>query len=456
MKKLLPCTLLVLITLVFINGHKHSCWAFSPFDDSPIVINNGVSRPDTAFLSGEKSLATSKKNSSSFWSKLAPKIKGTFNKAKENVSDGYGNEASTVNKKLPKYIVESIFLPGHESKEMVCQGIAYLPSQLVDAHEQKGPCDYILLSYYPKASGQPSQIIVIDKNSRKAVRRFSLYKKSGKAYNGHAGGIAVAGKYLWVASGNKIYAFSAQEILDFIAAKATLPEAVSGLPKSFDKLPAKKLTCVKTYEVDSKASYLSFDGKYLWVGDFSKASYNKYAPVKHHGILGRNCWIAGYLVDSEGMPTSTKKYVYTSKGKKYSAYKPDGLIAMRESVQGMAICGDYAALSLSFGAANSKLAIYKNPLKTKGTKVSYKPSSQSEAIFVEAWELTDKNWLKTVKLAAGSEDLEYDGSSLYVTFECSSKNYNKKWKKTNPTVKMTEDFYLIDPIKIVEAKKRLN
>ena len=460
MKRNFSKSVLVLAALMLLNGYCGTCYAASPFEEESTTVSLTKKTEDTTV---SKSSDDSKEEKSGFWSslgKLAKKgvsvVKGGAKKAKDAVVGGYekvsGAIKSVASKKKDSYIVESIFLPGHESKEMVCQGIAYLPEKVMDADQQGDGVNtkYVLLSYYPKNSDQPSQILVVDRSTQKAVKRFALYKSNGKAYTGHAGGIAVAGQYLWVASGGTIYGFEVQEILDFIKDSKTKASAVSGLPDSMDKLPAKDLTAVKTYSVDSKASFVSFDGKYIWVGDFTKGS--NYKPVAHHKIMGRKNWIAGYLVDSDGYPTSTVEYTYKDGDDSETVHKPDAVIAMRESVQGMAICGDYAALTISYGAVNSKLAIYSNPLKKDSEKVSYKPAGQSKTYTVDAWELKDgKNWIETVKLAAGAEDLEYDGENLYVTFECSSKNYRTKWS-LNPLVKITDDFYLIDPKVIAEKK----
>ena len=378
--------------------------------------------------------------------------KNTVSKVvKEKVSNNYikSNIAKRPKKNKKGYVSEKYFLPGHESTEMVCQGIAYLPNKVMNANKQPDGefCRYVLLSYYPKHSSQPCQIVAVDRQSGKAVRRFALYNSKNSKYNGHCGGIAVAGKYLWVASGYKIRAFDLQSIIDFILDKKAKADPAKGLPKSLDKLPVKKLVAEKKYGVDSIASYISFDGKYIWVGDFAKSKSSKYKPVSHHKVMGRSCWLAGYLVNEKGYPTSKSKYTFDG----HTAHKPDAIIAMREEVQGMAVCDDHVVLSLSFGAKNSKLAFYKNPLNKKGETVTYKAGGKSHS--VKAWELSDKkNHEKTVKLPAGSEDLEYDGENLYVTFECNSKNFRSKWG-SRKGVKITEDFYLINPKKIVKKKK---
>ena len=380
---------------------------------------------------------------------------------KEGVKDCYSNATSKINTlfnkgKLPSYVKEAIFLPGHDSKEMICQGIAYLPDKVMEPSEQPDGSyfRYILLSYYPKESEQPSHLIVIDRKTGKPIRRFPLYKKNGKPYTGHAGGVAVAGKYVWVASGRCIYGFSTQEIINFIYDKNTKAVAEEGLPDSFDVLPSYRLTAMADYDVDSKASFVSFDGKYIWVGDFAKGVGESYSPIKHHKIMGKNAWIAGYLVDSDGYPTSTEEYTYKDGDDTEVAHKPDVVLAIRDFVQGFAFCGKYAALSISMGPINSRLAMYQNPLDSEGKTITYTPEGCDKSYSVKAYALKGlKSWEKTVTYSCGSEDMEYDGKYLYVAFECSSPNYCQSWKNINPTVKMTEDFYIIDPEIVVKKGK---
>ncbi len=387
-------------------------------------------------------------------------VVGTAGEVKENVKNAYSNATSKINKLfnrggVPSYVVEHIFIPGHDTKEMVCQGIAYLPDKVMNPSEQPDGSyhRYVLLSYYPYSDDneQPSQLVVIDRKTGEPVKRFPLYKKSGKPYRGHAGGVAVVGKYVWVVSGRCLYGFSTQEILNFISDTKTEPKAEKGLPDCFDKLPAYRLTAMADYDVDTKASYISFDGKYIWVGDFAKGFGSSYSPIAHHKVLGKNAWVAGYKVDSDGYPTSTVEYSYKDGDDTENAHKPDAIIAIRDFVQGMAFTENHVALSISMGPINSKLAFYKNPMNSEPEKITYKPEGCDQSFTVDAWVLKNlKNWDKTVKYSCGSEDLEYDGRYLYVTFECSSKCYNQSWKNINPTVKMTEDFYIIDPTKIVK------
>ncbi|MDD3148079.1 MAG: hypothetical protein PHD82_12295, partial [Candidatus Riflebacteria bacterium] len=418
--------------------------AQSPFSDKPVSISK----------SSDASASKIEAEKPSLWQRFVKTVKKGYNKLTSTI-----NKVAT-DEEAPAFVSRSAKIPGHDGYEFVCQGISYLPDQVISpASEQARYRIYkhTLLSYYPEAdhTDEPSQLVVVETSTGKPLRRFGLFKSSSEPYTGHAGGIAVAGKYVWVASGYKLYGFKLQNILDFLNDKnAKAGSGNAGIPASL-RIPDMDLVAGHIFEVDSKASFVSFDGTQLWVGDFVKASNKSFAPIAHHtqNPFGRNTWIAGYKVDADGLPTATQKYSYKDGTSTRTAYKPDRLIFCRESVQGMAICGKYAALSISYGALNSKLAIYNSPLSKPGTSVKFKPAGQTKTFTAEAWELADGvNWLKTVKLAAGSEDLEFDGRYVYVTFEGASKNYRQKWISINPLVSISERFYLIKPETALKQK----
>jgi hypothetical protein len=399
----------------------------------------------------------------SVFTKMAETIKKTIASAKNAIKDGTSTVKGKAEAKIdnifdkkPKFVAKSYKIPGHDDKKFVCQGITYLGDGVVSsasAQKNQASYPYTVLSFYPtKNTTKPSQLVVLNATTGKPLCRFDLYQSESKAYRGHAGGITLAGEFIWVASGNKIYGFDTKTIIDFIKEDTAKKPATTptGIPKSLN-LPHKKLVAKVIYETDSKASFVSFDGKYLWVGDFVKSSNKSYAPIAHHKskLFNRSTWISGYLTDSKGMPTSKTLYEYKVGDSMKKGYKPDAVICCRESVQGMSVCDDYIALSISYGAANSKLAFYKNPLNEKGTTISYRPEGQSKTYKTIGYELSDaKNWAETVALAAGSEDIDYDGKYLYVSFEGASPNYKPRWS-LNPAVNIEEDYYLIDIDKIL-------
>ncbi|MEW6709757.1 MAG: hypothetical protein AB1403_08060 [Candidatus Riflebacteria bacterium] len=382
-------------------------------------------------------------------------VKQKFENLKDKTSRVFSGIAEKINdvarKKLDlsEIVAQKVLIPGHENHNFVCQGIAFLPDKIAADHQEifdNKTWRYALLSYYPKTeyTDQPSQIVVVDMIRNRPVARFSLFQNQAKPYKGHAGGIAVAGKYLWVASSFKIYAFPLQKIIDLV-----FTQTKSGKPDKFSpeslQLPAAELVAVSAFPVDSKASYVSFDGKFIWVGDFSRPGSSDYQPVKHHAAnpWKKPTWISGYLVDRDGFPISRIKYSFKDGKTSRSAYKPDLVLCCRESVQGMAMFKDHVALSISYGAQNSKLAVYRSPLIEKKNGKTIKIGGKHE---IPAYSLgeDEENWLKTIELPAGAEDLEFDGRFLYVTFEGASANYRDRWLKINPRISIEENFYLIN------------
>lgn len=430
-------------------------YAVSPFDVDTISVVKEAAK-DTATNISTK--AESVKNTAGERVKDVASVLDNVGGAIYNAIAGADKAYDKYYKKVSKYIAKSFKIPGHDDKNFVCQGITYLNDTVTNTTKQKSRSSkYALLSYYPKDTKNnknSSQLVVVDLNNGKAIRRFDLYSSEGKIYNGHAGGITLAGNYVWVASGHKLYGFKTQEILDFInssfiAVVQDPKNKPANIPDSL-YIHSTKLVADKVVTVDSKASFVSFDGTYLWVGNFVKSSSSNYSPIKHHATnsYGRKTWISGYKTNKKGVPTSKTKYTYNDGDSTVkNALKPDVIICCRESVQGMSVFGKYIALSISYGSTDSKLAIYKSPLSEKADTTKYTVSDKSYS--VNSYELADKkNYVKTITLAAGSEDLDYDGKYLYVTFEGGSPNYKSKWQKQGGVIE--EKFYMLNCKKLTK------
>lgn len=431
---------LAFIALVFTIFFGNVSFAQSPFADQSVNVTRQVRQTDNDLVSVTRQIWQGLKDG--FW-QSARQVWGA------------GKKLANAHK-TPEFVTGSHKIPGHETRHFVCQGICYLPEKIINPASQQPQSHnskVALLSYYPveKQTDLPAQIVAIDLNTGRPLRRFSLFLSAEKPYTGHAGGITIAGKYLWVASGYKLHGFAVQSIIDFINDESALASTEEQkMPPSF-RLPEQKLVARMIFPVDATASFVSFSGQHLWVGDFVKSSNKSYGPVDHHtqNPWQLKTWISGYLVDSNGMPTAKTTYSFTADGKTRNAHKPDIIILCRESVQGMAVCENYIALSISYGARNSKLALYRNPLTKTGNTISYKPAGQKKSFSVPARVLAEKdNWVKTFELPAGSEDLEFNGRHILVSFEGASENYRHRWS-LNPLVKIEEKFYLLSLKKLL-------
>lgn len=101
------------------------------------------------------------------------------------------------------------------------------------------------ISYYHSKSA--SIIAVVDGASGKKIKTVSL-SSNGKAFKGHAGGIAEDGTYFYVVDEKKIYRMSLAELM-------LLPDGGTLVMSEF-------------ITADVKCSYLNSDGKYLYAGEF--------------------------------------------------------------------------------------------------------------------------------------------------------------------------------------------
>jgi hypothetical protein len=93
-----------------------------------------------------------------------------------------------------------------------------------------------------KNTTKSSQLVVLNAKTGKALCRFDLYQTENTPYTGHAGGITLAGEFIWAASGNKIYGFDTKTIIDFTTDDTAQKPATrpTGIPKSLN-LPYKNL-----------------------------------------------------------------------------------------------------------------------------------------------------------------------------------------------------------------------
>ena len=124
----------------------------------------------------------------------------------------------------------------------VCQGIAAADE-----------ADVILVSGYMK-DDQPSRIYVTTLDNQSY--HVTLHR-DGEPFTGHAGGIAVAGGNVHVASGSKIYTFSLADVLN----------AENG----------GSVNIGQGTEVNNKASFLYSDDEYLYVGSFTRTESDRTA-----------------------------------------------------------------------------------------------------------------------------------------------------------------------------------
>jgi len=245
--------------------------------------------------------------------------------------------------KYPDFKGEPAFLiPGLEQNEnFIIQGIEYCA-----ALDKTLVCGYIK----PETEHPNSVIFVIDMTKTAKTgsgvtyygvleKELLLEKADGTAFTGHAGGIAVGKKFVYLANGGKIYYFPLSEIT---AASAT-----------------DNVTLDESIKVPVGASYCSYADGTLFVGEFEWGEDYTTAPEHHHPDNSElTAWTVGYELDEEGDSEGAFKY---SDGD--SVPVPDVVFWHGSKVQGFASTGSKIALSKSYGRKNdSSIVIYDNPI----------------------------------------------------------------------------------------------
>ena len=255
------------------------------------------------------------------------------------------------------------------SDGFVCQGIC--------AYED---AEKIFVSGYMK-DHSPSRIYVTDENDESYY--VSVYYGSGKEFTGHAGGVAVTGNYVYIASGDNIYAIPVSSLL----------EASDG----------DKVSITKIIPVNNEASFVYADDKYIYVGEFHDGNaYVTDHPYdtpdgKYFAIVSRYTVesIEGYSKAEGNVPT------------------PDKVYSIRNKVQGICFTPDgQVVLSTSYGVADTVYYIYNegdaiDSGKTlDGAPVYYLNSPQKE-----------------IHGPAMGEDLDYYNGKILTLTESASNKY---------------------------------
>lgn len=245
------------------------------------------------------------------------------------------------------------------SDGFVCQGIAAVDGQ-----------DRILVSGYMKG-GEGSRVYVTDLEDRSY---YVLLHRDGVPFTGHAGGIAVTGDTVYIASEGRVY---------------TLPLSFILNANNGDGVNIGQGT-----EVNNKASFIYTDDELVYVGSFAY-------PEK--GYEGKH-----EFNTAEGTHVAI-----------CSAYKPDDLsvpvcvYTIRQKVQGICFTPDgKVVMATSYGLADSVYYVYdldlaaNSGLTLDGAPVYYLDCAEKE-----------------VKGPAMAEGLDYFGGKVITLTESASDKY---------------------------------
>lgn len=267
---------------------------------------------------------------------------------------------------------------------LVPQGLDYLPEE-----------DWLIISGY--RDNDTSLVVVVHGESGELVKAVSFRLPGGGAYRGHAGGVAVSDRHLWLASGSQVYWVRLDK---FIAAR-------DGTEITFDG----------TARIDARASFVSVTDGVLWVGDFAYEAEG-YETAGHHKLRNRqgrqhHGWIAGYKLDP------ATDLIPASRPKANGVYIPDYVLSIPDKIQGSYILGDYIILTESYGRRNdSHLFIYENPLDEPAHRTVWIAGTE-----VSVWFLDDGNRVDSWVLPPMVESVVERDGRIYIMFESAALKY---------------------------------
>lgn len=269
-------------------------------------------------------------------------------------------------------------------QDYVPQGITWLKDE-----------NWLILSHYSSTEERPSILTVIDLTTEKLIKTLDLYEGDQTPYTGHAGGITLSEKYLWIASGGKVRQIS-----------------IEALKMAEDR---SKLMITADFPVDSRASFNYFKDGVLWAGDFAYGT--KYPTPKTHHIKNRQGklhtgWIAGYELDGDSDEI-------VNNHENSEMINPNYIISIPIQIQGVVITEDYIILSQSYGRNNpSSILFYPNELLNEPHQ-----HVEQNGENIPLWFLDEQNLLGELITPPMSEGIVSDDEQLYVLYESGANAY---------------------------------
>lgn len=274
------------------------------------------------------------------------------------------------------------------NQNYIPQGLTYLPEK-----------NWLIGTIYANQKNTPTVLFVIDNSSGKLIKAFNLYLDSETIYAGHAGGVTVSERHLWIASDGKVYQFDLDAVID--------------------QTQNTKLIAKSVYDVETRASFISYYEGYLWVGEFtlekSHSDYLKYPHKESHHIKSSSgkeylAWTVGYRLENDNFPAD--------------GY-PEGILAHINKIQGLTFSEDSIYLSQSYGRANnSYLYDFHNILNDKEDM-----SVDLNGKKVPLWFLELNKRPKKITLPPLAEGIVLAEDKLYIMFESGADKYRTTTNK---------------------------
>ncbi len=276
-----------------------------------------------------------------------------------------------------------VLIPGL-AEDLVPQGIAYLESE-----------NQLIFAGYSSGKGEHSALIFTDAETGEITRQVLLETVSGESYTGHAGGVCVTQKDLYVSNANRLYRISLDTLL---------------------KLP-ERAVCAFEEEigVPVNSSYCSCSEGILWVGEFEYSTDYK-TDASHKIKTGEGffrAWTCGYRLDEEGGISGRE----TCNGN----IIPDIILSTPEKIQSVAMMNGNIYVSRSYGRrASSALMRFDGLLERKADT-----SAEYGGKEIPVWYLDKVNRSAIIVAPPMTEGLCCVNGRMTVLFESAANTYRR-------------------------------
>lgn len=276
----------------------------------------------------------------------------------------------------------SINIPGC-AQDFVPQGLSYLKEE-----------NWMIFAGY-SSGDRPSTIIAVDMATNQIVKEIFLNNVDGTPYKGHAGGVGVSEKNIFISNNSRIYRLS----LD------TFRAAEASATCNFDE----------EILVPSRASYCQVNDGILWVGEFQYGT--EYTTDQSHRIKTKDgyqrAWAIGYVLVSDSENEFNPACI-TAEGA-----IPDYILSTTERIQGITVKDGMIYLSQSYGRKNTaNIFRHKNVLLDE-------PNAQTDVLGVQRpiWFLDSNSLDKSLLCPPMTECLCTIDNSIFVLFESGAEKY---------------------------------
>ena len=309
-------------------------------------------------------------------------------------------------------------------KEFKIPGLSdgFVPQGITWVEDEKYGGTYLVCGYM--ADGSASRIYMTNGKSGKELKQqfVSLFTNAGKEDHAHAGGIAVFGDFVYMATGHEINVYSLSELLGTKEKNVNLVD--SYVENSKDSEFAGVIEPIGTFNPQTGPAFVHVEDGYLYVGEFYIAEDYE-TPESHH-----------MTTDSGDYQQAIMTVYVLSKDGELGLLedKPVAAFSITDNAQGMCFVKDDKGdtkmlISTSYGLSSSHIKVYDNPMKSyisllagddnaKDGTFKTEDGDEIPLFYVDSAHL-EKDWV----LAPMSEELLYKDGKVYIMCESACKKY---------------------------------